>query len=161
MKINARIALFSFSSIVALGTLGGCSAGEEPAPLQLPPSNSSRTPENGGSTQAPASGQQTQAGTPAGGDTAQPGQEGAGAPAGGKTPSDPGGKQPATPDAQCVASCNSGLKAKCQGDDTFCDDMCVYYTATELSCLSSAPTCEKSEWIRCAPEPQDNGGGSK
>ena len=160
MKINARIALVSLS-IVALGTLGGCSAGEEPAPLQLPPSNSSRTPsgsESGGSAQTPASGEQTQGGTPAGGETAKPA---AGDPAGGKTPSDPSGKQPATPDAQCVASCNSGLKAKCQGDDTFCDDMCVYYTATELSCLSSAPTCEKSEWIRCAPEPEDNGGGSK
>lgn len=163
MKINARIALVSLS-IVALGTLGGCSAGEEPAPLQLPPSNGSRTPsagESGGSAQTPATGEQTQGGTPAGGETAQPGQPAAGNPAGGKQPSDPGGKQPTTPDAQCVASCNSNLKTKCQAqnDDTFCDDMCVSLTPQEMSCVSALPTCDKGAWAPCFPE--DNSGGSK
>jgi hypothetical protein len=161
--LDARLALVSFFSIVSLSSLGvvGCSAGE-PAPLDVPPSNSSRTPSaSNGSSQAPASGTQTQEGAPATGDTAQPGQEASGDPAGSKQPSDPGTKDPGQADAQCVASCNSGLKAKCEGDDTFCEDMCISFTATELSCLSSAPTCDKPEWIRCMPEPEDDGGGSK
>jgi hypothetical protein len=153
--LDARLALVSFFSIVSL-SIGGCSAGEEPAPY-IPPNTSSRTPSGSGSTEAPKSGDQTQAGTPAGGDTAQPG-----APSDPAAPADPSGKPPAAPaDAQCVASCNTSLKAKCEGDDAFCEDMCSFYTATELSCLSSAPTCDKPEWIRCMPEPEDDGGGSK
>ena len=155
--MNVRIALVSFFSIVSLA-LGGCSA-DAPEPVSTPaPSNSSRTP-GGRETGEPGNGDLAeQEGAPAGGGTAQPGgSEGEGAP--GSTPTPPGGKVPTQADAACVASCNSGLKAKCEGDEFFCEDVCITMTAQELSCLSSAPTCEKPEWIRCMPE--QNSGGSK
>lgn len=152
--MNTRIALVSFFSIVSLA-LGGCSAGE-PGPAPAPPAgNSTRAPDQPG-TAAPESGEQGQEGAPAGEGAAQPGEEGA--PAEGK-PTTPSDKQPTQADPACVASCNSGLKTKCEGDDTFCADVCSFYTPQEISCLSSAPTCDKPEWIRCMPE--DNGGGSK
>lgn len=151
---TARIALVSFSSIVALA-LGGCSADVPEGPVGSPPSNGSRTPSQG--TEAPKSGEEaSQPGTAAGEEGAQPGGK-EGAPADG-TPADPSGKQPTQADPACVASCTSGLKTKCQGDDTFCEDVCITMTAQELSCLSSAPTCEKPEWVRCMPE-QNSGGG--
>jgi hypothetical protein len=146
--MNTRIALVSFVSIVSLA-LGGCSA-DAPEPVN--------GPSGGGSSRAPAQG--TQAPPESGEQATQPettsGEEGA--PADG-TPADPSGKQPTVADPTCVASCNSGLKTKCQGDDLFCEDVCITMTAQELSCLSSAPTCEKPEWIRCMPE--QNSGGSK
>jgi hypothetical protein len=76
----------------------------------------------------------------------------------GGAPAKGGDKDVPPPDPTCVATCNSSLKAKCSGDDTFCDDVCVGLSATELACLVQAPTCDKSEWIRCAPS---EGGGSK
>ena len=159
--MNARIALVSLFSIVSLA-LGGCSADAPDGPVSAPlASSSSRTP-GAGETGEPGNGdlaEQEQEGAPAGGAKAQPGgSEGEGAP-GEKTPTPPGEKQPTQADAACVASCNSGLKAKCQGDEFFCEDVCITMTAQELSCLSSAPTCEKPEWIRCMPE--QNSGGSK
>ena len=149
--MNTRIALVSFFSIVSLA-LAGCSADSEPAPLQTPPTNSTRTPGQPG-TAAPE-GEQAAEGAPAGEGAAQPGEEGA--PAEGK-PTTPSDKQPTQADPACVASCNSGLKAKCEGDDLFCSDVCSFYTAQEISCLSAAPTCDKPEWIRCMP----NDEGSK
>jgi hypothetical protein len=149
---TARISLVSFFSVLSLA-LAGCSA-DAPEPITAPPGNGSPVPANGG-TQAP----------PEGGETAQqpaaaPAEEGEkeGAPADPAQPADPSGKQPTQADPACVSSCNSGLKTKCQGDDTFCEDMCIVLTAQELSCLTSASTCDKTEWNRCVPQ---ESGGSK
>jgi hypothetical protein len=153
--MNTRIALVSFFSLVSFA-IGGCSADAPEGPVSAPSaSNGTRTP-----TGEPGNGDiAAQESAPAGGDTAQPaGSEGKGAPGEG-TATPPGEKQPTQADAACVASCNSGLKTKCQGDEFFCEDVCITMTAEELSCLSSAPTCDKPEWIRCMPE--ENSEGSK
>lgn len=64
-----------------------------------------------------------------------------------------GGKgDPGPVDPACVASCNSGLKAKCDGDEAFCEDVCASMPLAQVSCLVAAASCEKSEWMRCAQE---------
>lgn len=143
-----------------LVTLSACN-GESDGPIESPPStqspakSASPTMPTGGSggTQAPApSGSSSSSSSSSSGGTS--GGKG-GDPANPADPADPSqkdpGKQPQAADPACVQSCgaNGGLKAKCQGDDTFCDDVCAAYTPTEITCLTSAPTCEKSEWIRC------------
>jgi hypothetical protein len=150
--MNTRIALVSFFSIVSLA-LGGCSGADEPDPVGSPLS----TGAGAGGSEAPKSGEQAGDEGAPGERAAEPGEEGV--PAGGK-PATPADKQPAEADPACVASCNTGLKAKCAGDDQFCADVCSFMTAQELSCLSSAPSCDKPEWIRCMPEPADDGGGN-
>ena len=146
----ARLALFAALSLSAASV--ACSA-PPPAP----------SPTSGGSASTESQDQKTARSEDG---TTPPSSGGkAGAPSsnpdGGAPPEKGGGgdgeKEVPPADPQCVASCNSGLKAKCQGDDTFCEDICSFYTAQEIACISQAPSCEKSVWIQCTE--QDNGGG--
>jgi hypothetical protein len=146
---HARIALVSFFSIASFA-LAGCSGSDET--VNAPQSPSSRMPSE--RSDAPRSADESaEEGAP----SQSPAAEGEGTTTEGN-PTEPSGKQPTQPDAQCVASCNTGLKTKCEGDATFCEDVCLSLSAQELSCLNAAPTCEKAEWIRCMPE---GSGGSK
>jgi hypothetical protein len=93
------------------------------------------TGESGGKPGATATTASPDGGTPSTGKT------GKGAPAD-EPPADPA----------CVTSCNDRLKAKCQEDDTFCSWVCSAYSTEFVNCLAAAQTCEKPEWIRCAPQ---------
>jgi len=145
----ARLALLAAFSLSAASI--ACSA---PPPAPSPSSGSAstgsqdqKTARNEDGTSPPASGDKASA----------PSSD----PDGGAPPAKGGGdgeKEVPPADPQCVASCNSGLKAKCQGDDMFCDDICSFYTPQEIACLTAASSCEKSVWVQCE---QQNGGGGK
>jgi len=146
---------FVLTTFTLVTTLAACN-GEPDGPVESPPSTQSPAkstlpPSSGsGGTQAPAPSGSSSTSSSSGSTSGSK----SGAPANPADPADPAkdpGKDPQAADPACVQSCgaNGGLKAKCQGDDTFCDDVCAAYTAAEITCLTSAPTCEKSEWIRC------------
>jgi len=148
-----NISLVRFAVVAALTLSAASVACSAPTPEPLPTSGGASTesqdqrsakaddsqlpPSSGGKADAPAN---TDGG-------AAPGEKGGGKGEGEELP-------PADP--QCVATCNSGVKAKCEGDDTFCEDICSFYTPTEIACITQAPTCEKSVWVGCI---QDEGGG--
>lgn len=67
-----------------------------------------------------------------------------------------GPSEPADP--ACVATCNTRLKAKCEGDDDFCEGLCGWITTAELTCMASASSCEKSEFFRCQNETAGDAG---
>ena len=67
----------------------------------------------------------------------------------GKTPTekDAGPTEPADP--ACVSACESSLKTKCEGDETFCEDICLAYSKEVVDCVAGKPTCEKTEFSAC------------
>ncbi len=156
----ARISLLVSISISAAYVVA-CSA---PIP-ESSQGNSSRSASSG-SRDPQAAGDEnplTEGSGPAAGKAGDAGPDSASGKGSGSGSSDKGGggDKAATPaDPACVSSCNSGLKAKCSGDATFCEDVCLDLTTAEISCLTAAPTCDKSEWVRCAPNPADDGSGS-
>jgi hypothetical protein len=72
------------------------------------------------------------------------------------TPSDKEVEPEEPADPACVATCTQSVKAKCEGDETFCESICRSITSAQLACLVAATSCTKSDFIACVPPSSDN-----
>jgi hypothetical protein len=146
-----RIACFA-GPVVAVAGLFACAAPEVESP-------------GGGTDEVNTAKRDKKASSDAG--TASTGKTGSSAPAsapdGGKSTTTGGTSAPATPgDATCVATCNSRLKAKCEGEDDFCDVICSETSNAFVDCLAARQSCTKAEWIACQTQfPSPNQGQKK
>jgi hypothetical protein len=86
---------------------------------------------------------------------------------GGSATSGDGGKVSKQPvplppaDAECVTRCKGAVEAKCEAEGDFCSLTCGSTNLAFITCMESAPSCDKPEWIRCRQESGTDDGGEK